>query len=51
MHSNINIIRLTYSEGDGRLGYESGGPYDVIHVGAAAPETPQMVKKEIYRFF
>jgi protein-L-isoaspartate(D-aspartate) O-methyltransferase len=27
--------------GDGRKGYEQGGPYDVIHVGAAAPMVPQ----------
>ncbi|XP_043474791.1 protein-L-isoaspartate(D-aspartate) O-methyltransferase-like isoform X1 [Leptopilina heterotoma] len=27
--------------GDGRLGYESRGPYDAIHVGAAAKELPQ----------
>ncbi|XP_047138198.1 protein-L-isoaspartate(D-aspartate) O-methyltransferase isoform X2 [Hydra vulgaris] len=26
--------------GDGRLGYQEGGPYDAIHVGAAAPELP-----------
>ncbi|KAF9557036.1 Pcmt1-prov protein [Agrocybe pediades] len=27
--------------GDGRLGYPEGGPYDAIHVGAAAPKVPQ----------
>jgi protein-L-isoaspartate(D-aspartate) O-methyltransferase len=26
--------------GDGRLGYPQGGPYDAIHVGAAAPSRP-----------
>lgn len=26
--------------GDGRLGYPQGGPYDAIHVGAAAPDRP-----------
>lgn len=26
--------------GDGRLGYPAGGPYDAIHVGAAAPTVP-----------
>jgi len=31
--------------GDGRLGYPSRGPYDAIHVGAAAKEMPQSVKK------
>lgn len=28
-------------EGDGRQGYKDKAPYDAIHVGAAAPETPQ----------
>lgn len=27
--------------GDGRQGYAQGGPYDAIHVGAAAPELPR----------
>jgi len=27
--------------GDGRQGYAAGGPYDAIHVGAAAPTIPQ----------
>jgi len=29
--------------GDGRQGYSSEGPYDAIHVGAAAPTLPQAV--------
>ena len=29
--------------GDGRQGHEADGPYDAIHVGAAAPEIPQAV--------
>ena len=29
--------------GDGRLGHQAEGPYDAIHVGAAAPEIPQAV--------
>ena len=29
--------------GDGRLGYDADGPYDAIHVGAAAPSIPQAV--------
>ena len=29
--------------GDGRKGYEPDGPYDAIHVGAAAPILPQDV--------
>jgi len=27
-------------EGDGRKGYAANAPYDAIHVGAAAPDTP-----------
>ena len=29
--------------GDGRQGYAPDGPYDAIHVGAAAPTLPQAV--------
>ena len=29
---------IKYVKADGRLGYEAGGPYDAIHVGAAAVE-------------
>jgi len=29
--------------GDGRLGYPQGGPYDAIHVGAAAPNRPNVL--------
>ena len=32
------IIRM--KTGDGRLGYSKHGPYDAIHVGAAAPKVP-----------
>ncbi len=32
--------------GDGRKGYQPSGPYDVIHVGAAAPEIPPDVSWE-----
>lgn len=35
------------SEGDGRLGYEKYAPYDVIHVGAAAPKTPQALLDQL----
>jgi protein-L-isoaspartate O-methyltransferase len=31
--------------GDGRQGYEELGPYDAIHVGAAAPQVPTAVRK------
>ncbi|KIK68660.1 hypothetical protein GYMLUDRAFT_36138 [Collybiopsis luxurians FD-317 M1] len=33
--------------GDGRLGYPSNGPYDAIHVGAAAPELPQALVDQL----
>lgn len=29
--------------GDGRKGYSQDGPYNAIHVGAAAPSLPQSV--------
>ncbi|KAG8815146.1 hypothetical protein FRB91_011792 [Serendipita sp. 411] len=32
---------ITMIAGDGRKGWQEGAPYDVIHVGAAAPEVPQ----------
>lgn len=32
---------ITMVVGDGRKGYESEAPFDVIHVGAAAPKLPQ----------
>lgn len=31
--------------GDGRKGYEPDGPYDAIHVGAAAAALPQAVSR------
>jgi protein-L-isoaspartate(D-aspartate) O-methyltransferase len=34
-------------EGDGRLGCEEHGPYDAIHVGAAAPEIPQNLLSQL----
>jgi len=33
--------RVKFVVGDGRLGYAQDGPYDCIHVGAAASKTPQ----------
>ena len=35
--------RIKMVVGDGRLGYPAHGPYNAIHVGAAAPEIPQAV--------
>ena len=31
--------------GDGRQGYKDAGPYDAIHVGAAAPTLPKAVNE------
>jgi protein-L-isoaspartate(D-aspartate) O-methyltransferase len=33
--------------GDGRQGYQSGGPYDAIHVGAAAPTMPSALIEQL----
>lgn len=35
--------RIMLVSGDGRKGYPSEGPYDAIHVGAAAPNLPEPV--------
>lgn len=32
---------------DGREGWEEFGPYDAIHVGAAAPEIPEALIKQL----
>ena len=40
----------SFSVGDGRQGYSSEGPYDAIHVGAAAPTLPQAVIANIEIF-
>lgn len=37
--------RVRFVVGDGREGYGDMAPYDVIHVGAAATETPQPVRR------
>lgn len=37
---------LKFVKGDGRLGWSEGGPYDAIHVGAAAKEVhPQLLEQ------
>lgn len=49
-----NIIKIIYNHnyvyivGDGRLGYPDRGPYDAIHVGAAAKEMPRAVRKKFF---
>ncbi|KAJ7216503.1 protein-L-isoaspartate O-methyltransferase [Mycena pura] len=37
----VESTAIEIHAGDGRLGYPSGGPYDAIHVGAAAPTIPE----------
>ncbi|XP_070576568.1 protein-L-isoaspartate(D-aspartate) O-methyltransferase-like isoform X2 [Ptychodera flava] len=39
--------RLTLVTGDGRQGYAPGGPYDAIHVGAAADTVPQALLDQL----
>lgn len=39
--SLIDTGKVILVEGDGRQGYKQHAPYDCIHVGAAAPSTPQ----------
>ncbi|XP_018084162.1 protein-L-isoaspartate (D-aspartate) O-methyltransferase 1 isoform X2 [Xenopus laevis] len=39
--------RIKFVVGDGRLGYPDEGPYDAIHVGAAAAIVPQELLKQL----
>ncbi|XP_050406699.1 protein-L-isoaspartate(D-aspartate) O-methyltransferase isoform X2 [Patella vulgata] len=39
--------QLKFVVGDGRLGYEPEGPYDAIHVGAAAPQLPEKLVEQL----
>ncbi|XP_012265383.2 protein-L-isoaspartate(D-aspartate) O-methyltransferase-like [Athalia rosae] len=39
--------RIKFVVGDGRLGYEADGPYDAIHVGAAADTLPQTLVNQL----
>ncbi|XP_068109488.1 protein-L-isoaspartate(D-aspartate) O-methyltransferase-like isoform X2 [Hyperolius riggenbachi] len=39
--------RIRFVVGDGRNGYPEGGPYDAIHVGAAAATVPQALLNEL----
>ena len=38
---------MLFLDGDGRLGYTEKSPYDAIHVGAASPETPHELIKQL----
>jgi protein-L-isoaspartate(D-aspartate) O-methyltransferase len=42
----MNIF-LYIKAGDGRLGYPEDGPYDAIHVGAAAPHIPEALIEQL----
>ncbi len=39
--------RLKFVVGDGRQGYASGGPYNAMHVGAAAKDLPKPLLKQL----
>lgn len=39
--------KIKIIQGDGRLGCEEFGPYDAIHVGAAAAEIPEKLLKQL----
>eukprot|EP00037_Helgoeca_nana_P013979 m.129565 g.129565 ORF g.129565 m.129565 type:complete len:226 (+) comp22329_c0_seq2:461-1138(+) len=39
--------RVKLVAGDGRAGYPAGAPFNAIHVGAAAPETPQTLLDQL----
>jgi len=39
--------RLKLIAGDGRLGFAESGPYDCIHVGAAAPKIPSALVDQL----
>lgn len=41
------LFIFPFEEGDGRNGYEEHAPYDIIHVGAAAPKTPDVLLSQL----
>jgi len=43
----LDSKRVTFVVGDGRRGFEEEGPYDAIHVGAAAPTLPQQLMEQL----
>ncbi|XP_052865339.1 protein-L-isoaspartate(D-aspartate) O-methyltransferase-like [Anopheles cruzii] len=45
--SLIDTGKVILIEGDGRKGCNDHAPYDCIHVGAAAPETPEELIKQL----
>ncbi|KIP04486.1 hypothetical protein PHLGIDRAFT_129466 [Phlebiopsis gigantea 11061_1 CR5-6] len=45
--SALDDGRIVMIEGDGRKGWVQEGPYDVIHVGAAAPTLPEPLVEQL----
>ena len=43
----LDSKKIILINGDGRLGYEKLGPYNAIHVGAAADELPEALIKQL----
>lgn len=43
----LDTGRIKIVTGDGRLGYPEAGPYDAIHVGAAASEMPKKLIEQL----
>ena len=43
----LNREKIKIITGDGREGYSDWAPYDVIHVGAAAPEVPKSLIQQL----
>lgn len=39
--------KMKIVQGDGRLGVEESAPYDVVHVGAAAPILPEKLLEQL----
>ena len=46
-HSLLDSETLKIVLGDGRFGFEQGGPYDAIHVGAASPSRPTALIEQL----
>lgn len=47
----LNSGRIQLKVGDGRLGVSELGPYNAIHVGAAAPDLPQPLVDQLKVIF
>ena len=45
--SELDTSKIKVISGDGRLGYPQDSPYDVIHVGAAAPSVPKALVEQL----